>query len=141
MAKVNLNSPLTMEEAFESFLFSKSAQGLTDKTLKSYKSHFKCISKYLDTTIKLNSLKKETIYKMIAEMRQTDLSPNTIASYIPETETEYTAYQGFCALGFIPSFYTKDEEIEACGPNELIVGRVSTVTKKLQSLGVTVRDA
>ena len=56
MAKVNLNSPLTMEEAFESFLFSKSAQGLTDKTLKSYKSHFKCISKYLDTTIKLNSL-------------------------------------------------------------------------------------
>lgn len=81
MAKVNLNSPLTMEEAFESFLFSKSAQGLTDKTLKSYKSHFKCISKYLDTTIKLNSLKKETIYKMIAEMRQTDLSPNTIASY------------------------------------------------------------
>ena len=56
MAKVNLNSPITMEEAFESFLFSKSAQGLTDKTLKSYKSHFKCISKYLDTTIKLNSL-------------------------------------------------------------------------------------
>ena len=53
MAKVNLNSPLTMEEAFESFLFSKSAQGLTDKTLKSYKSHFKCISKYLDTTINL----------------------------------------------------------------------------------------
>ena len=82
MAKVNLNSPLTMEEAFESFLFSKSAQGITDKTLKSYRSHFKCISKYLDTTIKLSSLKKETIYKMIAEMRQTDLSPNTIASYI-----------------------------------------------------------
>ena len=54
MAKVNLNSPLTMEEAFESFLFSKSAQGLTDKTLKSYKSHFKCISKYLDTTINSN---------------------------------------------------------------------------------------
>lgn len=58
----------------------------------------------------------------------------------PETETEYTAYQGFCALGFIPSFYTKDEEIEACGPNELIVGRVSTITKKLQSLGVTVPE-
>ena len=48
MAKINLNSPLTMEEAFESFLFSKSAQGVTDKTLKSYRSHFKCISKYLD---------------------------------------------------------------------------------------------
>ena len=46
MAKVNLNSPLTMEGAFEGFLFSKSAQGVTDKTLKSYRSHFKCISNY-----------------------------------------------------------------------------------------------
>lgn len=61
MAKINLNSSLTMAEAFESFLFSKSAQGLTDKTIKSYQSHFKCISNYLDTTIKLNSLKKEKI--------------------------------------------------------------------------------
>jgi site-specific recombinase XerD len=81
MASINLNSSPSIEEAFESFLFSKSAQGVTDKTLKSYKSHFQCISKRLDTSIKLNNLKKETIYKMIAEMRHTDLSPNTIASY------------------------------------------------------------
>ena len=37
-----------MKEAFESFLFSKSAKGVTDKTLKSYRSYFKCISKHLD---------------------------------------------------------------------------------------------
>ena len=56
MGKISLNSSLTMTEAFDNFIFAKSAQGLTDKTLKSYQSHFKCISNYLDTTIKLNSL-------------------------------------------------------------------------------------
>ena len=58
MKKLNSKSPtLTMEEAFENFLFAKSAQGVTEKTLKSYKSHFHCISKHLDTSIELSSLK------------------------------------------------------------------------------------
>ena len=82
MARNRLNSSPTMAEAFENFLFSKSAQGVTDKTLKSYKGHFKSISNYFDTSIKLKSLKKEEIYRMISEMREANLSPNTIASYI-----------------------------------------------------------
>ena len=49
MKKLNSDSPtLTTEEAFENFLFAKSAQGVTEKTIKSYKSHFNCISKHLD---------------------------------------------------------------------------------------------
>ncbi len=37
MKKLNSKSPtLTMEEAFENFLFAKSAQGVTEKTIKSY---------------------------------------------------------------------------------------------------------
>ncbi len=58
----------------------------------------------------------------------------------PETEAEYTAYQGFQALGIMPEFYTKDEDLEICSPYDLIVGRVSTVTKKLHSLGVDVPE-
>ena len=54
MKKLNSISPtLTMEEAFENFLFAKSAQGVTEKTIKSYKSHFHCISKHLDTSIEV----------------------------------------------------------------------------------------
>ena len=30
----------------------------------------------------------------------------------PETETEYTAWQGFIELGFKPVFYQKEEELE-----------------------------
>ena len=51
MATIKLNSSLSMTEAFESFIFSKSAQGVTDKTIKCYRSHFKSISNYLDTYI------------------------------------------------------------------------------------------
>ena len=82
MARININSSLTMEESFENFIFSKSAQGVTDKTISRYRSHFKCISNYLDTTIPLSDLKKETTFKMIAKMRAANLSPNTIASYV-----------------------------------------------------------
>ena len=83
MKKLNSKSPtLTMEEAFENFLFAKSAQGVTEKTINGYKSHLHCISKHLDTSIELSSLKKETTYKMIASMRASNLSPNSIASYV-----------------------------------------------------------
>ena len=35
MAKININSSLSMEDAFENFIFSKSAQGVTERTLQS----------------------------------------------------------------------------------------------------------
>jgi len=45
MAKITLNSSsLSLSEAFDNFLFAKSAQGVTDKTISGYKRHFKCIS-------------------------------------------------------------------------------------------------
>ena len=83
MKRLNSISPtLTMEEAFENFLFAKSAQGVTERTIKGYKSHFHCISKHLDTSIELSLLKIESIHKMIASMRASNVSQNTIASYV-----------------------------------------------------------
>lgn len=56
MAKIKFNSStLTMEEAFEKFLFAKNAQGVTEKTLIGYENHLHCISKHLDTSIKLTT--------------------------------------------------------------------------------------
>ena len=36
----------------------------------------------ITTSIELSKLKKETTYQMIASMRTSNLSPNTIASYV-----------------------------------------------------------
>ena len=59
---------------------------------------------------------------------------------VPETETEYTAWQGFLALGFQPSFYQTTEDLEDCRPDNLIVGSVSIVRNQLQSYGIIVPE-
>ena len=73
---------MTLEEAFEYFLFAKNVQGLTEKTIESYRDHCHCISKYLDTSIALSELKKEDTQQMIAKMRECGLATNTIETYV-----------------------------------------------------------
>ena len=70
MAKIKLTSSLSFADAFENFIFYKTAQGVTDKTIECYRSHFKSISNYLDTSILLPNLKMEDLQQMISEMRQ-----------------------------------------------------------------------
>ncbi len=75
MEKITLNSSkMTIEEAFEYFIFAKIAQGLTEKTIHSYRDHCHCISKYLDTSIALSDLKKKDTQQMIAKMRECGLA-------------------------------------------------------------------
>ena len=59
---------------------------------------------------------------------------------LPETEIEYTAYQGFSALGFDPVFFETEEEIKDSRQDDLIVGGVSIVTRKLQSFDINVEN-
>ncbi len=54
MGKIKLNSSLSFQEAFEDFLFYKQSEGITDKTLSSYRSHFQCIAKYIDPSMYLS---------------------------------------------------------------------------------------
>ncbi len=58
----------------------------------------------------------------------------------PETETEYTAWQGFMELGFQPVFYQKEEELSNCRPDDLIVGGVSIVRNRLNTYGITIPE-
>lgn len=59
---------------------------------------------------------------------------------IPETETEFTAWQGFQALGFKPIFYSSEAELAGCRPDDLIVGGVSIIRRKLQEYGVQIDE-
>ena len=45
----------------------------------------------------------------------------------PETETDYTAWQGFLELGYQPIFYANESELKDCRPDDLVVGEVSAV--------------
>ena len=59
---------------------------------------------------------------------------------IPETETDYTVWQGFQLLGFQPILYQKEEELSECRPDDLIVGGVSTVNRRMAAYGITIPE-
>ena len=59
---------------------------------------------------------------------------------IPESEIEYTAWQGFQLLGIMPVFYQSDEELKDCTPADLVVGGISTITRKMAEYGIQIED-
>ena len=58
MAKIKLKRSLTLSEAFEAFLLSKKSEGLSNKTITTYKGHLACISHHLNIFQQLSSYKK-----------------------------------------------------------------------------------
>ena len=58
----------SIEERFQQFLSASAARGLSDKTLKTYREHLRCISKHLDITAPLSSLTKSDTESMITSM-------------------------------------------------------------------------
>ncbi len=81
MAKIKMKyRAATVAESFESFLNSRKANGVVDKTLQTYRYHFSAISKYLDTSIEIDMLTKSILENTIAAMRDSTLSTNSIHS-------------------------------------------------------------
>lgn len=69
-------------DAFNEFLIDKKAEGLSEKTITTYRNHFNCVGKWLDTDMPIAELEESHLKKMVADMRETALTPNSIASYI-----------------------------------------------------------
>ena len=73
---------LSIKGAFEDFVVSQMAKGVSDKTVETYRSHFKSIGKYLDTEITFDALKQTDLDRMVVSMRQSGLAHNSISSYL-----------------------------------------------------------
>ena len=82
MSKITMKNSTTAAETFDDFISSRKAKGLCDKTISSYYSHFKCISRHLDINVPIEQLNKADLENMIASMRGSGLSANTISSYV-----------------------------------------------------------
>lgn len=61
-------------------------------------------------------------------------------SGMPEAETEYTAWQGFQELGFKPIFFESESELRDIRPDDLIVGGISVIKRKMQEWGVALSE-
>ena len=80
--KITMKTSKTMAECFEDFILAKRAQGLADKTIVSYQSQFRSISRHLDITTPIEELTKSDLDSMVASMRQSNLATNSISSYV-----------------------------------------------------------
>lgn len=84
MARMKMKRVLdaTLAEVFDEFIIDKTAEGISDKTLKTYAAHFRSLHRWLDTEMPVAELEDSHLKLMIAQMRKTALAPNTIASYV-----------------------------------------------------------
>ena len=84
MARMKMKRAIetTMNEVFEEFILDKTASGTSEKTLQTYSTHFRSIGRWLDTQTPIEELTDKQLKQMVADMRESTLSPSSIASYI-----------------------------------------------------------
>ena len=120
MPTIKIKKSLTLEEAFGNFLLIKTSQGVTEATLKNYKSSLHCVSYYIDTSIPLNELQKSDLQIGIAKMRATNLATNTIATYVRILRVflSWAKEEGYCNIS-IPNYKTEETVKETYTDAEL----------------------
>lgn len=89
---MNASGNKTVEEVFDDFVLSQTAQGLSPITLTNYHHHFHSISKHLDITQSMEALTKSKLEAMVVSMRQSGLAHNSISSYCRVLRT----FLGWC---------------------------------------------
>ena len=110
----------SIEERFQQFLSASASKGLSDKTLKTYQSHFLCISKHLDIFAPLSGFSKADAEGMITSMRKSGLSANSISSYVRAFKS-FLAWcngEGYSSVT-IQSFKPKDTVKETYSDEEI----------------------
>ena len=112
---------LSIKGAFEDFVVSQMAKGVSDKTVETYRSHFKSIGKYLDTEITFDALKQTDLDRMVVSMRQSGLAHNSISSYLRVFRTflNWCAGQGYTALN-VPNYKQVETVKETYTDEELL---------------------
>ena len=110
----------SIEERFQQFLSASAARGLSDKTLKTYREHLRCISKHLDIPAPLSSLAKSDTESMITSMRASGLATNSISSYVRAFKSFLTwcNEEGYASIA-LQSFKPKDTVKETYSDEEI----------------------
>ncbi len=87
MMKIQMKKSETIAEVFDNFILTRKAKGLSDKTVLSYKSHFKSLRNYLNIELPIDDLTKTELENMVARMRDSRLAANSISSYVRVLKT------------------------------------------------------
>ena len=121
MAKITMKKTLTLEECFEKFINSKTAEGLSKKTISGYIGHFKTISRYVNIQTPIAEFQKEEAEEMVKRMQATELATNSIASYIRTFKTfiSWCNEEGLTTVK-IPKYKTEETIQDIYNDEELL---------------------
>lgn len=110
---------LKIEDAIPMFIASQTAEGVSEKTVQTYKGHFRCIGHHIDFSIPFDELTKKDLDDMLVSIRKSGVSPNTLSSYarVFRTFLKWCRSEGMTDLSIpniqdketVKGFYTDEE--------------------------------
>lgn len=118
--RIKIENHHTAAECFEDFLFAKKAQGLANKTLDSYRNHFHAAGKHIDWHVPIEDIGQKEINYLVSQLRDRNLKPHTIASYIITVKTffSWARSEGLSTLN-VPLYKYEDSIKETYTDSEL----------------------
>ena len=120
MPRIKLKKTLSFSEAYEMFLLSKKSEGLSNKTITTYKGHLSCIAHHFDISKQLSDIDRKDFEIMISSMRESTLSSNSISSYVRTLKSflSWARREGFSDVS-IPSYKAEETVKETYTDDEL----------------------
>ena len=90
----------TIEDIFSQFVTSRTADGVSETTLKTYHNHFRNISRHLDVQLPIADLTKRDLEAMIVSMKKSGLAHNSVSSYarVFRTFLNWCKEEGHCKV-------------------------------------------
>ena len=82
--KIRMNEHFgqAVAEVYQDFILAKTAEGVSDVTIRNYHQHLHNISKYLDIEQPMVALSKRDLESMVCEMQAAGLAHNSISTYV-----------------------------------------------------------
>ena len=80
--RMNEHFGQAVAEVYQDFILAKTAEGVSDVTIRNYHQHLHNISKYLDIEQPMAALSKRDLESMVCEMRTAGLAHNSISTYV-----------------------------------------------------------
>ena len=80
--RMNEHFGQAVTEVYQDFILAKTAESVSDVTVRNYHQHFHNISKYLDIEQPMAALSKRDLERMVCEMRAAGLAHNSISTYV-----------------------------------------------------------
>lgn len=114
------NSQKTYGEVFSAFITAQTAKGVSDITIRNYHNNLHNVSKYLDTQMPFDKLRKSDLEGMIVAMREAGLAHNSISTYVRIVRTflNWASRQGLTTVS-LPNMKDKETVKETYTDEEL----------------------